>query len=77
MESGIEENSTYKEPFPDTPGIDAAEKANGHSSSTDVSGHPQETLRHFGILSLIGVATVTGNSWSGVGSALVVAIYNG
>ncbi|KAL1893670.1 hypothetical protein Cpir12675_004017 [Ceratocystis pirilliformis] len=37
-------------------------------------GHQQELKRHFGILSLIGLASTTTNSWTGLGLALITEI---
>lgn len=77
MENGINEKSSYKEPGPAISGHDAVEIEKGSSALVNASGHAQETLRHFGLFSLIGISLVTTGTWSALGVSLVVAIYNG
>ncbi|EXJ81954.1 hypothetical protein A1O1_08021 [Capronia coronata CBS 617.96] len=62
--------------------LDSATAADeSHASSAEVvinaSGHVQELERNFGLLSIIGVAVVTGNTWAALAGTITVAIYNG
>lgn len=77
MENGIKEKSTYEEPMPASSANNAVEIEKGPWTSVNASGYSQETLQHFGPLSLIGISIVSAGTWSGLGSSLVVAIYNG
>ncbi|KAG6988558.1 choline transporter [Physcia stellaris] len=77
MENGIKEKSTYEEPMPASSANNAVEIEKGPWTSVNASGYSQETLQHFGPLNLIGISIVSAGTWSGLGSSLVVAIYNG
>ncbi|OBT95166.1 hypothetical protein VE01_07650 [Pseudogymnoascus verrucosus] len=52
---------------------------NGSSDvvTTNISGHVQELDRQFGLWSICATGIVTGNTWTAIGGAIVVAIYNG
>ncbi|KIW17923.1 hypothetical protein PV08_05118 [Exophiala spinifera] len=47
------------------------------SSQINISGHGQELDRQFGLFSIISAGIVTGNTWTALGGAIVVALYNG
>ena len=50
---------------------------NGSTLAINASGHTQETLRHFSLLSLLAIGVVIGNCWTALAGTLVVAISNG
>ncbi|KZF19445.1 choline transport protein [Xylona heveae TC161] len=47
------------------------------STQVNASGHEQELDRQFGLVSIISAGIVTGNTWTALGGAIVVALYNG
>ena len=49
----------------------------GRPLAINASGHTQETLRHFNLLSLLAAGAVLNNCWMALAGTLVVAIRNG
>jgi choline transport protein len=41
------------------------------------SGYPDQLTRHYGLLSICGLALAVDNAWVAVGTSLAVSIYNG
>ena len=77
MTAIINEKPTSEKTLKECQTSDSIDIGDGAPLAINASGHTQETLRHFNVLSLLAAGAVLNNCWTALAGTLAVAIRNG